>query len=120
MAIAHHTAYLLWFELGRTEWIREAGISYAALEQEWGVLLPVIELAARYHQPARYDELLAIRTVLDGCTGVRVRFGYRIERAGTLLAEGSTQHAATGRDGRPRRLPAPVMETLLQWSRQAS
>lgn len=115
MQVAHHAAYLAWLEVGRTEWIRARGISYRQLEEEWGVLLPVLQVGLTYHAPARYDELLSIDTQLSELTGVRLRFRYRIVRAGQLLAEGSTWHATCRPGGTVRRLPAELKERLEAW-----
>ena len=117
MGVAHHTHYLAWFELGRTELMREAGLPYGLLEDERGILFPVVEAGARYRRPARYDEELEVRTGLAALTAVRVRFEYRVVRPadGVLLAEGFSEHAAVGRDGRPQRLPPEMMERLSPW-----
>lgn len=106
MGVAHHASHFVWFEIGRTELMRQRGVTYAALEEE-GIFLPVIEAACAYHAPARYDELLTVLTGIEEAGAVRVRFTYRIERSadGVLLASGSTSHAAVDRNGRPRRLP---------------
>ncbi len=118
MGVVHHTHYLVWFELGRTELMRAAGLPYGVLEDEQGILFPVIEAGARYRRPARYDEALEVRTAIGGLSPVRVRFEYRIVRPGdgVLLADGFSAHAAVGRDGRPQRLPPELMERLLPWT----
>lgn len=117
MNVAHHMHYLAWFETGRTELMREAQAPYASVESEMDVFFPVVEVGARYRRPARYDELLEVRTAIGAFDGPRVRFDYRIVRpgAGALLASGFTVHAAVGRDGRPRRLPARLRQRLLAW-----
>ena len=106
MGLAHHANHFVWFEIGRTEFMRERGTTYAHIEEE-GITLPVIEAACRYAAPARYDEQLIVRTTLTGVRKVRITFSYRIEREtdGTLVATGSTTHAAVDRHGRPCRLP---------------
>jgi len=106
MGVVHHTHFLAWFEIGRTEWMREAGCSYAELEQG-GISMPVIEASCRYLSPARYDDVVAVEARLEEVTRVIVRFGYRIVRQadGKLLATGFTRHAATDSAGVPRRLP---------------
>ena len=111
MGVAHHTHHLAWFEIGRTELMREAGMTYARVEDD-GVFLPVIEATCRYLAPVRYDECLTVHTGLEAARGARVRFTYRIERDvdGAVVATGSTVHAATDRHGRPRRLPASLRE----------
>jgi acyl-CoA thioester hydrolase len=108
MGVVHHAAYFVWFELGRTELMRELGCDYASLEDREGLHFPLRRAASRYHAPARYDELLEVRTRLSEVSGARVSFEYDVCRAadGARLASGSTEHAAVGADGRPRRLPA--------------
>jgi acyl-CoA thioester hydrolase len=114
MGIAHHTHHLTWFELGRTELMREAGCPYGRLEDDDGVFFPVIEACARYRAPARYDDELTISTRLVEVTGVKVRFEYEVERAHTRerISSGFTVHASVGRDGRPTRLPAALRSRL--------
>ena len=106
MGVAHHTHYFTWFELGRTELMREAGCPYGGLEEDEGVFFPVIEAGAIYKASARYDEVVDIETRLVAAEGVRVRFEYAITRPGegALLATGFTVHAACGKDGKPIRL----------------
>jgi len=113
MGVAHHSHHFVWFEIGRTELMRERGLPYGRVEEE-GIFLPVIEAACTYLAPARYDELLRVRTTLAGSTAVRVTFSYRVEREadGALVATGTTTHAAVGGDGRPRRLPPGIRERL--------
>ena len=114
MGIAHHTHYFVWFELGRTELMREAGCAYGALEENDGVFFPVIEAGAAYKASARYDETIEIETHLVSAEGARVRFEYAVRRAsdGTLLATGFTVHAACGAEGRPMRIPEAIRVRL--------
>ncbi len=114
MGVAHHTHYFVWFELGRTELMREAGCAYGALEDDDGVFFPVIAAGAEYRLPARYDEVLEIETRLVRVGGVRVRFEYAVRsRAdGRLLATGFTVHASCGKEGRPARLPESLWARL--------
>ena len=114
MGVAHHTHYFVWFELGRTELMREAGCAYGELEDDDGVFFPVIEAGAEFLQSARYDEVLEIETRLASAGGVRVRFEYILRRPddGRVLAKGFTVHASCGRDGRPARLPDSLRERL--------
>ena len=116
MGVAHHTHYFVWFELGRTELMREAGCAYGALEDRDGVFFPVIEAGAEYRLPARYDEVLTIETRLVKTGGVRVRFDYVLRRQedAQVLAKGYTVHASCGRDGRPARLPDSLRDRLGQ------
>jgi acyl-CoA thioester hydrolase len=113
MGIAYHANYLVWFEVGRTEWLREGGWTYREIE-EGGVSLPVIEAHCEYRQPARYDDEIEISTVATVLSQVRIRFDYeaRLARASTLAATGHTVHAVLGAKGRPQRLPPRVLEYL--------
>jgi acyl-CoA thioester hydrolase len=114
MGVAHHTHYLAWFELGRTELMRELGCTYAELEDRDGIYFPVVALDAAFRAPARYDEVVVITTRLVWIGGVRVKFEYTLSREGddTVLATGSTEHATVDRRGRPRRLPPELRRQL--------
>ena len=113
MGVVYHANYLVWFEVGRTEWLRQSGWSYREMELE-GVSLPVIEVHAEYRRPARYDDEIEISTRMQMITPVRVRFDYEVWRPGeeAPLATGHTVHAALDVNGRPRRLPARVREQV--------
>lgn len=113
MGVVHHTHVFVWFEIGRTELLREAGCSYAQMEKD-GLRMPVVEAGCRYHSPARYDDLVIVETRLEQITRATVQFGYRATLAsdGRLLATGMTRHAATGAGGRPCRLPERVVALL--------
>jgi acyl-CoA thioester hydrolase len=114
MQVAYHAHYLAWFEIGRTELLRELGCTYASLEDLDGIRLPLREVGVKYHAPARYDDLLEIHTVLRSMGGASLRFEYRVlDRAlGRLLATGFTEHVAVGENGRPRRLPEELRRRL--------
>lgn len=113
MGVAHHASYLVWFEAGRTEFIRARGRSYAQLEDD-GWLLVVVEAHCRYRRPARYDDVLAVRTYLRALGPATLAFGYEVvrKRDGEALADGYTVHAAVDRGGRPRRIPAEIRRLL--------
>ena len=117
MGVAHHMHYLAWMELGRTDWLREAGRPYKALEEREGVRFPVTGVGVKYIAPAGYDDELMVHTTLASISRVRVRFEYVIERSsdGTVLAEGFSEHASTGPAGRPRRLARELVEALESW-----
>ena len=113
MGVAYYANYLVWFEVARTEWLRDGGWSYRDMEAD-GVALPVIEAHCEYRQPARYDDEIEIRTMATLLTPVRIRFDYEAWKVGdTLSATGHTIHAALGPDGRPRRLPSRVLQILI-------
>jgi len=113
MGVVYYANYLVWFEVGRTEWLRQTGWSYREMEED-GVALPVIEAHCEYRQPLRYDDEVAIATKALLVTPVRIRFDYEVTRAidGTLSARGHTVHAAIDAAGKPRRLPSRVRELL--------
>lgn len=92
MNIAYHGSYLPWFEIGRTELLRENGFAYAELER-LGYRLPVLEVNARYLRPAVYDDIVTIETTMAERPIVRIRLDYRLLRGETLLATGFTVHA---------------------------
>ena len=113
MDVAYHANYLVWFEVGRNEYMRSRGCPYSALEEQ-DIRMPVTEASCRYQAPARYDDLLDIETVVDEISYVQIRFAYRVLRRadGALLATGATRHAALGSDGRPKRIPEEVRQWL--------
>ncbi len=113
MGMAHHTSYLVWFEAGRTEFIRAQGRSYAQVEQG-GWWLVVVEAYCRYRRPARYDDVLIVRTHLRDIRPATLAFGYQVLRGadGAVLADGHTVHAAVDRTGRPRRIPDDIRRLL--------
>jgi acyl-CoA thioester hydrolase len=113
MGVAHHRIHFVWFEIGRTELMREAGLPYAGVE-EGGLFLPVVEATCSYRAPARYDEEVRVTTTLEKISPARAVFAYRLERVadGRLLATGTTTHAAIDATGRPRRLP-PLLRRLV-------
>lgn len=109
MGVAHHTAYPVWFEIGRTELYRQSGVSYRELE-ETGALLAVVKLEVRYNRPARYDDLLTLETMLTRATRVKLEHAYRLTRDGILLATASTTLACVDRAGALREMPTSLVE----------
>lgn len=109
MQIAYYAHYLNWFEVGRSNLLRESGVSYRDVESQ-GVFLPVVEAHCRYLKPARYDDLLRIITKVSQAKRARLLFEYEIHRVAThrddeLLATGNTVHVAVDERGKPIRLP---------------
>jgi len=102
MGVAYHANYLVWFEVGRTALLEELGYPYAQLEAD-GIILPVAECHVRYRVPARYDDILLVRSRCTELRGVSMVLSYRIENkeSGTLLAEGWTKHAIVDRNMKP-------------------
>lgn len=101
MGVIYYAHYLVWFECARTEWLRQTGRTYARMEEE-GVFLPVRRCAIEYHEGARYDRPLVVRTRVAALTPVRVKFRYEVEdeETGRRLADGATEHAFVERGGR--------------------
>jgi len=106
MGVVYYANYFVWFEVGRTDWLRQGGWSYREMEAD-GYSLPVIEAQCSYRESAKYDDDVEIRTKGAIVSPVRVQFTYEVVRQidGATLAEGMTVHAALDRSGRPRRLP---------------
>ncbi len=104
MGVAHHTAYPVWFEMGRTELLRATGLDYATLERE-GVLLAVVTLEVKYKHPARYDDELQLTTTLVSCGHVKIEHRYELRCKDELLATARTVLACLSRDGSPREVP---------------
>jgi acyl-CoA thioester hydrolase len=115
MGITYHANYLVWFEVGRTDWLRHHGWTYRDMERE-GFRLPVIEVSCRYLTPARYDDELEVHTRAALVTPVRVRFDYEVRLAGggPTAATGHTVHAVLGASGKPCRVPDRVRRAMAQ------
>jgi acyl-CoA thioester hydrolase len=105
MGLLHHANYLVYFEQGRTELLRAQGIAYKDLEDQ-GFLLVLTRVQVRYRSPARYDDLLTLRTSVVRTTLVKIEHRYELLRDGMLLAEGETTLGCVGRDGKVQPLPA--------------
>ena len=107
MGVVYHANYLVWFEVGRVEYIRQLGLDYKSMEREEGCGIAVADVSARFKAPAQYDDELVIQTQLLAARGAVVRFGYRIIRAADdlLLCEGETVHIVVGKDMKRRTLP---------------
>ena len=111
MGVVYHGNYLPWFEIGRTTLLKEFGVPYRQLEAD-GFFLPVLELQAKYHRPAVYDDTVTVITTLREKPGVRITLEYEIRRDDTLLVTGKTIHAFIDRQGRPARPPTSFTEKM--------
>ena len=111
MGVVYHTNYLNWFEIGRTSFIRELGFTYRQLEEQ-GVLLPVTDASITFKSPARYDNMVEVRTVIEELTPLRLHFRYEIVNleTDTLLVYGQTQHVFTSPAFKPIRLSRSLPE----------
>jgi acyl-CoA thioester hydrolase len=113
MGVVYHSNFIIWFEVGRVEMMRELGFSYNEMEQREGNHLAVADVRCRYKAPARYDDLVVIRTRLMNVRDSLLHFGYEVLRDedDTLLAEGESVHLVLDREFKrtrlsPRYLPA--------------
>jgi acyl-CoA thioester hydrolase len=104
MGLLHHANYLIYFEQGRTELLRSHGLSYKDLEDQ-GYLLVLTKIEVKYRWPARYDDLLTLKTIVTRTTSVRIDHRYELICDGRLLAEGASTLACVDREGRPQALP---------------
>lgn len=104
MGLLHHANYLVYFEQGRIELLRAQGIAYRDLEDQ-GYLLVLTRLQVRYRSPARYDDLLTLRTIVVRTTLVKIEHRYELLRDGLLLAEGETTLGCIDREGKVQPLP---------------
>jgi acyl-CoA thioester hydrolase len=106
MGVVYHTNYLVWCEIGRTDFIRASGLTFAELERR-GVLLAVSEATIRYHAAARYDDLIRVETTLAAVRSRAVTFDYVITNAATgeRLASAHTALVSLDVNGRPTTLP---------------
>jgi len=107
MAVVHHANYIRWFEIGRVEFLREAGITLNEL-MEAGYVFPITDVSCKYLSPGKFDDELVIETKPTALTKVKMAFDYRIlrETDGTVLVTGHTQNVFTSREtGSITRLP---------------
>lgn len=116
MGIVYHANYLRFFEMGRTELLREIGFTYRRLDSSEGVMLPLVDVAVKYKKPALYDQLLEIRTSIAELKNASVTMAYEIYNENKeLLTRGTTRHAVTDSTLRPVVLKkhAPELYKLL-------
>ena len=110
MGVAHHSAFPVWFEMGRTELLRDSGASYRDLE-EAGFLIALVKLSMTIRRPARYDDLLRLRTTLANIGRVKLEHEYALFRGDDLLATGATTVACLDRGGAVQPLPENLLGT---------
>jgi acyl-CoA thioester hydrolase len=113
MGVVYHTHYLVWCEVGRTDFIRQLGVPYAALEAD-GLFLAVAEAGIRYSAAARYDDMIRVRTWVQRVQSRAVTFAYELTRAGpegpVPVATAETKLIALDRSGAPRTFPDWLVE----------
>lgn len=113
MGYVYYGVYPLYFEIGRTELMREFGYPYSKIE-DMGIMLPVKTLDIKYHKAAKYDDLLTVRTSIKELPGIRITFYYEIlNQDGELLNEGTTMLIFVDeKTRRPRKAPDELLEIL--------
>lgn len=113
MGIAYHANYLVWCEIGRTDLIRQSGMTYAAMEER-GVKLAVSEASLRFHASARYDDLVRIETTITEVKSRSVTFAYSISRGvnGERLASAVTSLVSISAAGKTVAMPADIRALL--------
>jgi acyl-CoA thioester hydrolase len=109
MGVVYYANYFVWFEVGRTDLLRESGWTYRDMEVD-GFALPVIEAHCSYRESAKYDDEIEVRTRGAMVSPIRVQFTYEVVRTAdaVTLATGTTVHATLGRNGKPCRPPERV------------
>lgn len=114
MGVVYHANYLVWFEVGRVEFLRMLGFSYREMEEDDACFIAVVDARCRYKAPARYDDEIIVRTHLKNVRESLVHFGYEILRVAdeTLLAEGETMHVVTDAQMKRRAIPEKYMQAF--------
>ncbi len=107
MGVAHHAVFPVWFEIGRTDLLRQRGGNYRDLEAQ-GTFFAVARLSVHYRRPARYDDQLTLRTTITGTGRASMDHAYELYRGNELLATATTTIVCLDRDGRPRSLPESI------------
>ncbi|MBC3848046.1 acyl-CoA thioesterase [Winogradskyella echinorum] len=117
MGVVYHANYAVYFEVGRTEWLRQYGLSYSGME-EGGIMLPVVSLSINYKNSARYDDVLKVKTTLKKMPTASIEFHYEIHnQLDVLLATGHTILAFIDMEkNRPTRCPKYLLDKLQNYS----
>ncbi len=110
MGFLHHANYFTYFEMGRTEMLRARGGNYRRMEEE-GLYAVVVKAECKYHAPARYDDLLTVRTIIKRISAAKIEHEYLVMRDGQRLATGHVVLALVDRDGQVQRVPEWVTQT---------
>ncbi len=107
MGVVYHSNYIIWFEVGRVELLRQLGFTYKEMESQDECRIAVVDVKCRYKSPAMYDDEILVRTNLKNVRDSLIHFGYEVLRASdrTLLAEGETTHIVVGHDMQKKALP---------------
>jgi len=114
MGHAYYANYLVWFEVGRTNYCRARGLVYSRLEEDDNIFLPVVKASCEYYKPLRYDRRFVVRTCIEELRSRSLTFQYQIKDLDdeTVYAEGATRHIFTDEKGKPRSLPREYRDLL--------
>ncbi|SRR5258708_9901650 len=114
MGVIYYANYLVFFERGRTEFLRSLGLRYRDLEEKEGLFLPAMDSYVKYLHPGRYDDLIKVRTFISELGGAHIDFRYEITlvETGQLIATGSSKHAVVNKSWHPTRIPATLRKLL--------
>ncbi|MBQ6005829.1 MAG: acyl-CoA thioesterase [Selenomonadaceae bacterium] len=112
--IVHHSNYIRWFETGRVEFLRELGIDLNEMMSD-GILFPIVDIGAKFHAPAKFDDVLEIVTTAEALTKAKMKFNYVIRKCGEekILAEGTSTNVFTN-DGKICRLPDKYFSKIVK------
>jgi acyl-CoA thioester hydrolase len=122
MGVVYHGNYFVWFEVGRVELMRALGFEYKLMEKEDDCHIVVVDAKCRYLKPAKYDDILRVRTRIAETMNRMIRYSYQLIRDADsqLLATGETTHVICGSNGRPKLLPAKYRERFKEISERFS
>ena len=107
MGVVYYANYFIWFEVARTEYLRSLGVSYKLLEQK-GMFLMVAGASCQYKSPARYDDVVSIKTWVPGISNSSLKFEHKLSIGPKLIATGASVHVFTSRTGKPVRIPGEI------------
>jgi acyl-CoA thioester hydrolase len=115
MGVVYHSNYIIWFEVGRVEMLRQLGFAYSEMEKLDGIHMAVVDVHCRFKIPARYDDVIVVRTRLTNLRDSLLHFGYELLREdGTLLAEGESVHLVVNSQFKRTRIPEKYYPSFLK------
>ena len=114
MGVVYYANYLIYFEQGRTEFLRSLGIRYRDWEEQRGLFLPAMHVEVKYQSPAHYDDLIRIETRVADLGAAHITFDYVVKQAETKkrVGNGSTKHPFVNKDWKPVRIPNDIRELI--------
>lgn len=111
MGVVYYGNYFTWFEVARTEYFRSLGLIYRDLEAK-GFYLMVAAASCRYKSPAKYDDMVTVKSSIPEIKNSSLKFEYKLSVDGRLIATGDSVHVFTNRSGHPVRMPGDVRKAL--------